>query len=175
MGEAGPALRSASNTMSKPPQPSAGNGMPGSSQLRVGRFSETGRLYLLTATLLARRPLFSDFSLGRLLVAELRRAHDEQLVDSLAWVVMPDHFHWLVGLKNGSIERLMRRVKGRSARRINQRTGSSGSLWQLSFHDRAVRREEDITAIARYIVANPLRAGLVCRIGDYPLWDAVWL
>ena len=30
-------------------------------------------------------------------------------------------------------------------------------------------------AAARYIVANPLRAGLVKQIGDYPLWDAIWL
>ncbi len=29
--------------------------------------------------------------------------------------------------------------------------------------------------VARYIIANPLRAGLVGRVGDYPLWDAVWL
>jgi hypothetical protein len=29
--------------------------------------------------------------------------------------------------------------------------------------------------IARYIVGNPLQAGLVDRIGDYPHWDAVWL
>jgi hypothetical protein len=28
---------------------------------------------------------------------------------------------------------------------------------------------------ARYIVANPLRAGLTRRLGDYPLWDAIWL
>jgi putative transposase len=32
-----------------------------------------------------------------------------------------------------------------------------------------------MTSIARYIVANPLRAGLVERLGDYPHWDAVWL
>jgi putative transposase len=30
-------------------------------------------------------------------------------------------------------------------------------------------------AIARYVVANPLRAGLAGTIGDYPYWDAVWL
>ncbi|MFV3290267.1 transposase, partial [Pseudomonas sp. NY11955] len=29
--------------------------------------------------------------------------------------------------------------------------------------------------VARYIVANPIRAGLVSRVGDYPHWDAVWL
>ena len=42
-------------------------------------------------------------------------------------------------------------------------------------HDHAVRSDEDFRALARYVVANPLRAGLVSQIGDYPLWDAAWL
>jgi len=48
-------------------------------------------------------------------------------------------------------------------------------LWQKGYFDRALRREEDLKAMARYIVANPLRAGLVEHIGQYPLWDAIWL
>jgi hypothetical protein len=48
-------------------------------------------------------------------------------------------------------------------------------MWQKGFHDRAIRREEDLRAVARYIIANPLRAGLVRRVHDYPLWDAIWL
>ena len=35
--------------------------------------------------------------------------------------------------------------------------------------------DEDLKKTARYIVANPLRAGLVKRLGDYPHWDALWL
>jgi hypothetical protein len=38
-----------------------------------------------------------------------------------------------------------------------------------------LRRQDDVRAVARYIVANPLRAGLVRDIGDYSHWDAVWL
>jgi hypothetical protein len=38
-----------------------------------------------------------------------------------------------------------------------------------------VRSDEDVQAIARYIVANPIRAGLVKRVGDYPFWNAIWL
>ena len=34
---------------------------------------------------------------------------------------------------------------------------------------------EDIKALSRYIVANPLRAGLVENIGEYSHWDAIWL
>ena len=49
------------------------------------------------------------------------------------------------------------------------------SLWQRGYHDHAVRKEENIREIARYIVANPLRAGLVRSLKDYPYWNAVWL
>ena len=39
----------------------------------------------------------------------------------------------------------------------------------------AARRDQDLAAIARYLVATPLRAGLVRNLRYYPLWDAIWL
>jgi hypothetical protein len=48
-------------------------------------------------------------------------------------------------------------------------------VWQKGLHDRAIRVDEDIVAIARYIIANPIRAGLVKSIQEYPHWDAIWL
>lgn len=146
-----------------------------SQRLRFGRFSEPGRIYLLTTQVHGREPLFADFNLGRMLVGELRAAHEQGWVDSLAWVLMPDHLHWLVRLEAHSLEQLLRRVKTNSARRINQRLGRTGRVWQAGYHDRALRQDEDLQAAARYIVANPLRARLVARLGDYPHWDAVWL
>lgn len=150
--------------------------MPAQSRrLRLGRHSQPGRPYRLTTATCNRQPLFADFNLGRLPVAELRAAENDGWVRSLAWEVMPDHLHWLVELGDQSLDTLMRRVKNNSSRHINQVLGRQGALWQEGFHDRAVRREEDVQPIARYVVANPLRAGLVERIGDYPLWDACWL
>ncbi|MBT2372060.1 REP-associated tyrosine transposase [Pseudomonas fluorescens] len=148
---------------------------PNSHLLRRGRYSESGRAYLITAVVHARRPLFRDVHLGRLLVAELKRAHDFGLVNSLAWVVMPDHFHWLFELRETELAQVMGRTKSRSTLSINRACGTSGAFWQKGYHDRAVRTEEDLRKIARYIIANPLRAGLVKSIGDYPLWDAAWL
>ena len=58
---------------------------------------------------------------------------------------------------------------------LNRYRGNHGRVWQDGFHDHALRREEDLRAAARYVVANPLRAGLVETIGQWPLWDAVWL
>lgn len=146
-----------------------------SKQARTGRYSEIGRIYLLTSVVQNRQAVFTNCPLGRLLEEEFRRAQDQDLVRSLAWVVMPDHFHWLVELRSGTLQALMQGVKSRSAISVNRSRGRSEQLWQKGYHDRAIRYDEDLQKVADYILANPFRAGLVARIEDYPLWDNVWL
>ncbi|WP_242210101.1 MULTISPECIES: transposase [unclassified Pseudomonas] len=146
-----------------------------SNRLRIGRYSEHNRIYLLTTNTAGRQPFFSDFALGRLVASEFHVAEEMGIANTLAWVVMPDHFHWLIELKRGSLGDLMQRTKSLSTKAVNLSTGRQTSLWQSGFHDRALRREEDLVKLARYIVANPLRAGLVKKLGDYPLWDAIWV
>ncbi|WP_434773129.1 REP-associated tyrosine transposase [Pseudomonas entomophila] len=148
---------------------------PHSERLRAGRFSQTNGIYLLTTTTLGRQPLLVDWSAARAVVTCLRQAQAEGRACSLAWVIMPDHLHWLVQLGPVSLATLMRQVKSRNALHLNRCLGRTGAVWQTGFHDRALRREEDLKAVARYIVMNPVRAGLTRRVGDYPHWDAVWL
>lgn len=144
--------------------------------LRKGRYSEPGREYLVTTVTHARRRMFENLYAARLLIAEMRRLEAEGVLTWLAWVVMPDHLHGLLSLGDGpDLSAAMNTLKGRSARSINRLLNRNGPLWQMSFHEHALRREEDRLQVARYIVANPLRAGLVERIGDYPHWDSVWL
>lgn len=93
----------------------------------------------------------------------------------LAWVLMPDHWHALVRLGETPLPTVMQKVNSLTARVANRCVGEFGQVWQSAYHDHALRDEEDVRAAARYLVANPLRAGLVENIGDYPFWDAVWL
>jgi REP element-mobilizing transposase RayT len=94
----------------------------------------------------------------------------------MAWVLMPDHVHWMLQLgESMGLGEAVNRLKSASARRLNRRMGQQGTIWARAFHDRALRREDDLKVMARYLVANPVRAGLVERVGDYPFWDAVWL
>jgi REP element-mobilizing transposase RayT len=130
---------------------------------------------MLTAVTQERQPIFHDWRIGRLVVNAFRRAQEDGSANSIAWVVMPDHFHWLVELHNGDLPNLMRATKSRCARLINQARGVSAPVWQKGYFDRALRRDEDLKAAARYLIANPLRARMVDRIGDYPLWDAIWV
>lgn len=89
---------------------------------------------------------------------------------------MPDHLHWLFQLnERETLSATIKRLKARSSLSIGRHVELGSPVWQRGFYDHAIRRDEDILAVARYIVANPLRAGLVEHIGDYPLWDAIWL
>ena len=144
--------------------------------LRRGRQSEVDRGYLLTTVVHGRFPLFNDFWQARLAIQALRDCDDTGCSHTLAFVLMPDHLHWLVQLQSGTLGSLMRRFKSRSAAAINQARDSKGStIWQPGFHDHAIRDGQDIRQIARYVISNPVRGGLVERVGDYTHWNAVWM
>ena len=148
----------------------------GHAALRCGRYSEKNRIYHVTTATAQRRLIFGEFALGRTVVLTLRRQEESGLTETLAFVVMPDHLHWLVRLTGvRDLSSCVRAVKSYSARQIKISLRDTGLVWQRGFYDHALRDETGVEDVARYIVANPLRAGLVKRLGDYPLWDAKWV
>ena len=149
---------------------------PGYQALRRGRWSESNRIYLLTTVTKDRQRFFSDWKAASVAASVMSQADSWPGANLLCWVLMPDHWHGLVELSgNIQLAETVRVAKGRSARAGNLALERSGTVWMPGFHDRALRREESLVEAARYIVANPLRAGLVKRVGDYPFWDAIRL
>jgi putative transposase len=150
--------------------------MIGHHHLRKGRRSVPNQIYHVSTATFDWLPLFNDLRCGRTVVDCLRHEHDSGHVESLAFVIMPDHLHWLFSLSGSrSLSECIRNVKSYSARRINDELGVRTRVWQTGYYDRAIRREDDLEGVARYIVANPLRAGIVRSVGEYALWDAKWL
>jgi REP-associated tyrosine transposase len=108
--------------------------------LRKGRWSAPGQVYLITTVTHRRHPHFADLTLGRRVVSEMRSLHKAGMVDSLAWVLMPDHLHWLIRLgERSDLATVMKRFKARSARAVNDTLGLSGPIWQRAYHDHALR------------------------------------
>lgn len=148
--------------------------------LRKGRASVPGHAYVVTTVTAQRAKFFLELSVARAVILEMRRLDANGLIHSLAWVLMPDHLHWLFQLSADHADEvelatIMKLFKGRSARAVNNVMRRSGTVWQRAYYDRGVRNDEDVVQIARYIAANPLRARLVEKLADYPYWDAIWL
>jgi REP element-mobilizing transposase RayT len=141
-----------------------------SHRLRSGRHSQAGQVYLLTMVTLNRHPFFSDFQAARCVVRTLLSEQHLGRASTWSYVLRPDHLHWLMQLgEHVHLAQCVQGFKSMVSRQLGQ------AVWQSGFHDRALRQEEELQTIARYIVANPLRAGLVKRVGDYAHWDAMWL
>jgi len=151
------------------------NTAPGHAALRRGRASVQRQVYLVTFVTRDRNPLFLDPAVAH---AVARALTDKRLwyrARLLAWVLMSDHWHGLIEL--GTMESLstcIQRLKANTARSF-RRERESCRMWAPGFHDRALRSDDDLLIAARYVVSNPLRAGIVRNIGSYPYWDAVWL
>jgi REP element-mobilizing transposase RayT len=149
---------------------------PGYVALRKGRRSLPTQTYLVTTTTSSRTPLFSDFDRASLTAAVLADPVLWRESRLLCWVLMPDHWHGIIELASyESLNDLMRRVKAVTAAAVNRSEGRLGSVWAAGFHDHALRYEEDLVGIARYVVENPVRAGICTRVAEYPFWDAAWL
>ncbi len=143
--------------------------------LRKGRASLPGQVYLLTTTTASRRPLFAGWDLASRTCSVLAAPATWDDARLLCWVLMPDHWHGLLQLgPRTSPPAAMNRFKALTTKTL-RRCGVEGTVWARAFHDHALRREEDLRDVARYLVLNPVRAGLVRRVGDYPFWDACWL
>ena len=149
--------------------------LPGHRALRLGRISLPHQVYLITASTQGRQAFFRHAAAATAasrVFAEARTLGDASL---LAWVLMPDHGHWLLQTgEQDALDVVVRRLKSLSAGAANPVLERSGPLWQKSYHDHALRTEEDLIDVARYVVANPLRAKLVTRLADYPFWGARW-
>jgi REP element-mobilizing transposase RayT len=150
--------------------------LPGHRALRKGRVSLENQVYLVTVVCRDRRRRFVDFDAACAVSRVLGEPAHWRGASTLAWVLMPDHMHALVELPAGvTLGAVMQSINSRTARAANAAVHGNGPVWEPAFHDHAMRDDENLQMAARYLVANPVRAGLVDRVGDYPFWNAIWI
>ena len=95
------------------------------------------------------------------LVADAIRHFDGSRYRLLAWCVMPNHVHIVVRLFPGQeLAAAIHSWKSFSAKRINRNLGRSGPLWGREYYDHLVRDGDQLGRIVRYVINNPVKAGL---------------
>jgi REP element-mobilizing transposase RayT len=135
---------------------------------RLAAFDYTGQhVSHVTIATGQRAPVLTG-EIATQVIGSLARASESAGFDVLVVTLMPDHIHLLVAGRtpDSNLIRFVQRFKQMSGHAYAER--GAGRLWQPSFHDRVLRRTEDVDAVARYIVGNPVRAGLIERGEDWP-------
>ena len=87
---------------------------------------------------------------------------------------MPDHFHALVvGVSDSSnLLAFLRIYKQVTSYWWKQNGRHRKGLWQTSFYDRVLREEDPNEGVIRYLLMNPVRAGIVEDPRQYPYLGA---
>jgi len=89
--------------------------------------------------------------------------HDNKDYKLICYCVMPNHVHLVFELLNRdkSVSALMHSIKRVSSYKSNIHLNHSGKFWQDESYDRLIRDEKELYFIIKYVLNNPVKAGLV--------------
>ena len=136
---------------------------------RLSSFDYRGpHAYFLTINARDRCPVFVEGSICAMVRRALVEGATRFSFQVHAYCFMPDHLHLLVaGMREDSdLRRFLRHFKQATGYAYKRAYGHR--LWAYSYYDHVLRREESVQNIASYLLANPVRGGLVQRYEDYP-------
>jgi REP element-mobilizing transposase RayT len=124
--------------------------------------------YSLTFCTNFRARVFVEREVVELVLAQFLRAAREETFSVLAYCFMPDHVHFLAQGDSASSDgrRLITLGKQYAGYAYSKKYGQK--LWQPWGFERVLRNDEASAIVARYIVENPVRAGLVKSVEEYP-------
>jgi putative transposase len=124
--------------------------------------------YFLTACTAFRRRVFDDDAVARGVIATILKSAEEFGFAVVAYCVMPDHVHLLLAAQRVDADLTQFAKHAKQITGFRYRQATRRSLWQPGYHERILRDEEATLAVARYVLENPVRAGLTKALGEWP-------
>ncbi len=132
-------------------------------------YAQPGYAYFLTLCVKDSLPVFGNHELAARVVSILQEDRSRRGIRVFAYCLMPDHLHLVVSLdgRGKSIPAWLGDFK-KLTTKAGWDCGLEGGLWQRSFYNHVVRRDENLESICRYVLENPVRAGMVTKTDEYP-------
>ena len=95
--------------------------------------------------------------------------YDQKIYEVVAFCIMSNHVHLVLNMEktNVPLHSILQRVKSYSARKANSLLEMKGIFWQRENYDHVVRNSEELKRIVRYVMENPLKAGLCKTWSDW--------
>ena len=113
------------------------------------------------------RNIFFDDGDQKLFLRTLGETSDRFKMDVFAFVLMSNHYHLLLRTNLANLSRAMQWLGLTYARRLNNRVGRHGHLFQGRFKAMLVENDAYVVELSCYVHRNPLRAGMVKRLIEY--------
>ena len=138
---------------------------PARKRLRLKGFdySNPSQVYFLTICASEGTSPFLDKDLSSQIIKSLFFYRNQKGFRLYSYCVMPDHFHLVMSPANSlSVSQIVGNLKAYTTK-LAQEKGLNGKLWQKSFYDHILRKDESLLKICEYVSANPVRKGLVRR------------
>jgi putative transposase len=122
------------------------------------RYYSDGQVYFVTLVTFDRIPFLADHA--GLFLESLDKCKSVFSLNIGAWVILPDHCHFIIDPRNANLSGGVHRLKMVFAGRYWKATGRySGRLWQNRFWDHIIRSQEDMNRHIDYIHYNPVHHG----------------
>jgi putative transposase len=125
------------------------------------RVQQAGGFYHVIARGVAGTPIVIDDVDRQLLVMRIEQVAAKQRWRVHAYAVMTTHLHLVLETPQANISRGMQGLLGVYARRFNSRWGRFGHLFAERFSASLIADEEYFWVACRYVLDNPVRAGIV--------------
>jgi putative transposase len=135
------------------------------------RLEFAGAVFHVTSRGNERREIFRDDEDRQAFLEVLGRVVSMFGFRLYGWVLMGNHYHLLLETPEPTLVRGMRQLNGLYTQRFNRRHRRSGHLFQGRYKAILVEKEAHLMELSRYLVLNPVRAGLVRSAKDWP-WSS---
>jgi REP element-mobilizing transposase RayT len=138
---------------------------------RQWRIAYPGALYHILSRGNDRREIFRSNADREMFLDLIGEFSDRFQIDVFAYVLMDNHYHLLLRTREGNISKAMQWLGTTYTRKFNNRHGVGGHLFQGRYKSILVENDQYLLGLSCYIHRNPIRAGMVKRLGDYP-WSS---
>lgn len=145
---------------------------PRNTRLEDSRYAQPGQPCFFTIRCAPGRP-FTEGRYAGIAVDCLLEQQQKSSCRVDVYCIMPDHVHLIVTPEEETASSLLfvQQFKGWCSRELRL-AGWTGDVWQKRSYDHLLRRDEDVRAIAAYILANPVRRNLCSSPEEYP-WSGL--
>ncbi len=139
--------------------------------MRLPRLTYPGAFHHVTSRGINGEKILADDEDKRRFLELLAKNSKLSGIRIFAFCLMDNHYHLVVENRSGRLSHFLRQLNGQFGMHYRKKTASQGYVFQNRFYSSLIQDEGYLTLAVRYVLLNPVKAGLTAAAMDYP-WSS---